>query len=258
MTENAGNTSKELSPNTEANIGNWDEDFKQQNRENTQKTVKWMKFEKEGDYIVRLVGKHVKFLKYWKPFSKRVITHKSYKGKDPAWNAGFEPIETFAIHIIDRADGEVKVLEKPKSFFRKFGDYKRINEVNPAGKNAPDFVITVTFQGGNSKRPQYAIQAKQKPAPITEEEWKKLHENTVELEKLYRSTTLEKIQEYWDALPEESKIPEKREKTDKTEKTDKVGEKKVEPIVDTKLEGAPAESDDLFGDDNKEGEKDTF
>jgi hypothetical protein len=231
--------------NRQADVGSWDTDFpkddEKRNEGSSNKRTPFMKTP-AGDYTIRLVGNHVKFYRHWQPFTERVITHPDYKNEDPAWQAGFYPRETFAIHVIDRSDGQLKILEKGRSLFKQFARYKIVNEVNPAGKDGPDWVITVEGSGLNTK---YSATPKAKPAPFTEEEIAMIKENKAPLKDIYATTPLEKIQELWDALPDEAKIPPKR---------DKIGDENHVPennkTIEESMPDSPSESedDDLFGD----------
>jgi hypothetical protein len=218
-----------------AENGNWDEDFapkEQKSNENSedQKRVPWMH-------------------RWWSPFTTRIITHLSYKDEDPAWNAGFWPRKTFAIHVIDRADGQLKILEKGQSIFGAFADFKATNNINPAGKSGHDFVIKVEWPGGNKRQAKYTVSPVISPSPWTEEEVAMIKEQHADLKKIYAPTPLEKIKEAWDALPEDAKIPPKREgEESKSVPSEKAPAPAPAPApVETV---AVNDDDDLFGDND--------
>lgn len=245
----------------DAEQGNWDEDFQspeqkaERNNSEERRKLDWIKFDKPGTYRIRLVGNFVRFHRWWSPFTTRVITHLSYKDEDPAWNAGFWPRKTFAIHVIDRKDtdsehptGKLKILEKGASIFEVFANYKRINSANPAGKSGPDFVIEVEWPKGNKRQATYKVTAVNSISEWTKEEVEMVKNEHVELKKIYAPTPLEKIKELWDALPDDSKIPPKREED---------GEKKVHSAPAPEMKEKPpvetvsvSDDDDLFGDND--------
>jgi hypothetical protein len=249
--------------------GNWDDDFapKDSTPKNTegsddQRKVPWLKFEKPGEYRIRLCGNFVRFHRWWSPFTTRVITHLSYKDEDPAWNAGFWPRKTFAIHVIDRNDkdadhptGKLKILEKGASVFEAFANYKRINKVNPAGKQGPDFVIEVEWPKGNKRNATYKVTPVMKISEWTEKEVEMIKNEHADLKKIYAPTPLDKIKEAWDALPEDAKIPPKREGE---EKGKFVPSERSAPSSKPAQTKAPvetvsvAEEDDLFGGDDED------
>jgi len=248
-----------------AENGNWDEDFKGPEEKNSnggnnegQRKLDWMKFPEKGEYRVRLCGKFVRFHRWWSPFTSRVITHISYKDQDPAWNAGFWPRKTFAIHVIDRNDvdaehptGKLKILEKGSSIFEAFANFKRINKIDPAGKQGPDFVITVNWPGNNKRAATYTVTATQGAAEWTQQELEMVKRDHADLKKIYAPTPLEKIVELWDALPEDAKVPPKSEEKNVSSETSTPAPPMQEtPPVETV---AVDDADDLFGDDDSTG-----
>jgi hypothetical protein len=246
-----------MSDDRQADVGSWDTDFPTDgdregnsgDGDGSRKRIPFMKL-KAGEFTVRLVGNHVKFHRHWQPFTERVISHIGYKSDDPAWQAGFYPRETFAIHVIDRSDGQLKILEKGRSLFKQFARYKIVNDTNPAGKDGPDWVIEVTGSGLQTK---YSATAKAKPSTFTEEEIEMIKENKAPLKTIYATTPLEKIQELWNALPDEAKIPPKREENDSKEGSSSEAPRQTggikESMPDSPAESSAGGDDDLFGDD---------
>ena len=255
-----------------AEQGNWDEDFVQDNENKNSNSnsdkgdgprAEWMKFDKPGSYQVRLCGTFVKFHRWWSPFTTRLITHLSYKDEDPAWNAGHWPRKTYAIHVIDRKDtdeehptGKLKILEKGSSIFEVFANYKRINGVNPAGKSGPDFIVDVKWPGGNKRQATYTVTPMMKVTEWTEKEVAMIKSEHIDLKKMYAPSPLEKIQEAWDALPDDAKIPPKRDEkgggdsgySSKTSQSSRPAQpSRPEPTEPTETLNI-SDDDDLFGD----------
>lgn len=245
----------------EAQKGNWDEYEKKDENKNkgsqsTNGKIVYMTFEDGKRYQIRLVGSHVKYRKWFSPIS--AITHDDLKGKDPVWNAGFYPPERRAIHCIDRADGQLKVLDKGAGLFKNFADFKAIHGIDPAGKDAPDWIIQPTIkpdkQGRKLKKnTEYKVDATRDNHPLTEDELKMINEKRWDLPKIYKSATLEKIQELWDALSDEEKIPPKRE----SKYPPKDGYKSAK--AETTPASAPkVESNDLASDSENISDSDVF
>ncbi|MFA7219429.1 MAG: hypothetical protein WC119_02915 [Synergistaceae bacterium] len=243
----------------QADVGSWDTDFppeeeknKGNSNRNNRDRIPFMTFDKPGDYTIRLVGNHVRFWRHWQPFTQRVISHINYKDEDPAWQAGFYPRETFAIHIIDRADGKLKILEKGRSLFKQFARYKIVNGENPAGKEGPDWVITVEWPNGNKRQAKYSATATSKTSVFTDEEIEMIKAGKAPLKDIYATTPLDKIKELWEALPDEARVPPKRDEkgAEKAEVKDEAS-KKVEKVKES-MPDSPADAgeDDLFGDDD--------
>jgi len=250
---------------TEADKGNWDEDFKPRDEsgdaEKSNDRIPYMTFDKPGEYRARLVGNYVRFLRWWAPFTSRVITHDSYRDEDPAWNVkGFWPRLTFAIHIIDRQDkdaqhptGKLKILEKGTSIFEAFASYKRINDINPAGAEGPDFVITVEWPGGNKRQAKYKVTACAKPSPFSDQEKEMVKNEHAPLKEIYKATPLDKIKELWEELSDDAKIPPKRDDKEEvaTTHSTKQSTRVTEPIEDP-IDANTSDEEDLFGDDTTE------
>jgi len=253
--------------------GNWDADFKddenkskgnggQDNRPKTE----YMDMTKPGDYKLRLVGPHVKCRKHFKPY--RATVQDNEKSQDPAWVAGFMPGKRFAINVIDRADGKLKILEKGASVFKHFANYKSVFGEDPAGKNGPDFLIKVTvpkLPNGepNKLKTEYTV-THLKEAPFTADEVKMIKEKGLwPLLEIYKSTPADKMKEMWDALPDDKKIAPKKNDDDddngdskkdseRNEKTENAIEKMEEKTVDS-----PADSKDLFEEEKADEDKDS-
>jgi hypothetical protein len=261
---------------TKAAQGDWDKDFNttDENSGGDEKTkINYIDMSKPGNYRVRLVGPHVKCRKHFKPYTATV--QDGDKGIDPAWQAGWIPGKRNAINIIDKTGkkpgevGELKVLEKGQTVFSGFANYKSVFGIDPAGKDGPDFNINVKVPMGSDGKPnklktEYSVTHIEK-APFTKEEIAMIKEKGLyPLPDIYRSTTAEKMQEMWDAIPEEKrKAPVFVKKDDKgkvqensTKNVEPEPEEENEPITETIT--APSTDDDLFGDQTaKDGEAST-
>jgi len=262
------NETKEQNP-LDAQFGDWMKDFAKKEGSSgggaSRNKIEWIKFDKPGKYPVRLIGKYVEYLKHYKPFpfGTRLISHPSYKGKDPAWAAGFYPGTSYAIHIIDRADGKLKILDKGRKLFECFFDYGTANGIDPAGKDAPNFVIKVEWPNGNKKLAKYSAVAAGGACPLTAEEITTVKAGRANLGQIYRATPLEKILEAWEAVPEQYRTPKKDgenapeapAKATKTASAPAAAVETAAPAVpEESMQGAPAEEDDLFG-EGKDAQK---
>tara|TARA_R110000824_G_scaffold12226_7_gene53609 strand:- start:36685 stop:37503 length:819 start_codon:yes stop_codon:yes gene_type:complete len=268
----------------EAQTADWVDDFKPKeegsgNIGNSDRVKhEWLKFSGPGEYKVRLIGNAVKYLKHGKPFNfrDRVITHPDYKSEDPAWQAKFWPRKFYAIFCIDRRDGSIKILDKSHKFFEAISNYKKDNDAEPGSADAPDFIIDVKWPAdkdhpnGNKARAEYSVRPQMKTNKLTEEEVTlakskchkvKDHEgNEVsQLQIIFRSSPLSKIQDLWEALPDEAKIKEERkdENASTTQVKENTSSMEAEAKPEVKPEAPVAESaseaDDLFGADESTG-----
>jgi hypothetical protein len=247
-----------------AEVGNWDEDFKEdekssnggnnQSSSGSRKAV-YMDLSKPGNYKVRLVGPHIKCRKHFKPY--KAIVQDNEKETDPAWKAGFFPSRRFAVNVIDKTgvkDGEtgvLKILEKGPQVFKVFASYKAVAGVDPAGKEGPDFNIKVEIPKKDDKMStEYTVMNLGK-ALLSEGEIKMIKEvGLFPLKEIYKSTSSEKMKEMWDALSDTQKIAPKRtpKAGEKTEENKVASKPKEEPIQEN-MANSPADSGDeeLFG-----------
>jgi hypothetical protein len=246
--------------NKNFSYGDWDADFKENtnqpngNASGERRKTNYMTFDKPGVYQVRLFGKFVKFYSHWQPFDRKIITLKEWSKEDPATVAGFYPRQAWAIHVIDRKDGSVKVLEKGKKIFECFANYKTVNNINPASPTeAPDFQIKVEWPKGNKRAAVYSVTALAKPSPLTKEEIEKCKAEKYPLELMYKTTPLEKIKELWAALPEEKKIKPVEDEEGNTSKSKTTTAPKKTEVIEEPMDDSPATKDDLFGDNGDAG-----
>jgi len=249
-----------------AEKGNWDEDFKQDENENNKSAerpkIPYMDLTKPGKYQCRPVGPHVKCRKFFKPY--RATLQDSDRDTDPAWGAGFYPSRRYAINVIDRSDGKLKVLEKGSSVFKYFANYKATSGKNPSDvKEGSDFAITVKvpkLPNGepNKLKTEYLVMPI-KETPLTTEEIAMIQSQKLwPLTDIYKSTPLEKRQEVWNSLPDSAKIPPKRDNDSDNDHSESQPAND-QPVKDSKvaeetMSNAPSASQDLF-DDSEEANK---
>ncbi len=249
----------------QADKGSWDDFTNEENNssKSSEKTkIIYMDTSKAGKYTVRPVGPHIKCRKLFKPY--KATLKDEDKATDPAWKAGFFPNKRYAINVIDRADGKLKVLEKGATVFKSFANYKAIFNKNPSDVNeGADFIITVVIPKKNGQpnklKTEYTV-THLKETPLTSEEKAMIKEQKLwPLTDIYKPTSLEKRMELWNALPEAEKIAPKPEYNDedKGQKSEPLVNKSAP--VEEKMSGSPSEDNDLFdvGGDDKSGKDDT-
>jgi len=278
-----------------AEKGEWS-DFSKDNQKplatGTQfRKAEFMSMSQPGTYLIRLVGTHVKFRRHWQPYKAR--THDALRDKDPAWQAGFIPKKRYAINIIDKTGvaegqaGTLKVMEQGQTVFEAFHLYKETTGIDPAGKDGPNFAIKVDIPklpNGDLDRlhTSYGV-VPLAPCPFTDAEKKILCQtdadgnivkgengkpasNLYPLSKIFKPDTIEKMQELWDALPDNKKIAPKKEWGDKkasSQPTQAATPQQSEPTTEGQITEEPvstvnASSDDLFEDDNSNDSTDLF
>lgn len=108
----------------------------------------------EGTYRVRPIGSPVAFSKY-------VVNHNgSWRSAIPE-DGDDNPIaqkhdvpltNRYAIHVFDRQDGKIKVMEAGVTVFSEFKNYYEHTSRSPGGKSGAEFIINVT---GRNKKKRY-------------------------------------------------------------------------------------------------------
>ena len=152
-----------------------------------------------GTYQVRPIGAPVEFSKFM------------VQGSDGKWRSAvcvdaddnpvslkhnIKPTPRYAVVAIDRADGEIKILEAGVSVFKEFRAYFKYTGKNPGGKQGADFRIVVEGSGRTKRYTTSLVRA----TPITDEESASLKEmfpNGLDgyLEKVYEATPDEQLEE---------------------------------------------------------------
>ena len=135
-----------------------------------------------GDHQVRLVGKYVKFHRLSQPDG--LVVHPSFDRlyRELKGQGRRLPIECFAVHAIDRADGQVKILEATRDLFLAFERWGTENQSDPSGKDGPGFMIHVDETGA-------ATATAMQRMPLSEAENEMLLQSRWELAKLYSAVS---------------------------------------------------------------------
>lgn len=274
-----------MSENLNATKGDWSdlsEENKKTNSSSDFPKAEFINTKNEGTRRVRLVGNFVKFRRHWKPYNKGVRTHENLRDVDPAWQAGFYPSRRFAINVIDRDDGKLKILEAGPKVFEGFSVYKKATGIDPAGPQAPDFAITIEIPKKSDGsldliNKKYGVVALPEKSPFTDEEKKlicktdengeiirndngKPVSNLWPLSLIFKPMSVEGMNELWNAIPEDKKQPPKKKEQNQnnvqsSSQNDQTKEKKQseneevkDPIVDSDSDN----SDDLFDDSSND------
>lgn len=133
----------------------------------------------DGTHTVRLVGKPVVRYTAWIGKRKYVVPEE-YINRLAAIDITAR--KTYAINVFDRADTAAgktrfKILERGASVFSPFGTYFKevIDEetgknVDPGGKDGPNWKIIVSVPPGDKRRTTYKVMAMPKSSPFTKAE----------------------------------------------------------------------------------------
>lgn len=125
---------------------------------------------KEGDKYLKLVGTTQGNTYTIRPVGKPCTFHAYYVANpdDPKKFAraftedpdnciirqkyNIEPKTRYAVNVIDRSDGKLKVMEAPSSVFEKIKAWAKAAGQDPGSKNGADFQIVVKIPANGDKR----------------------------------------------------------------------------------------------------------
>jgi len=99
----------------------------------------------------------------------------------------------FAVNVIDRSDGQMKVLEGPISILSQIGIWAQETDIDPGSNDGGEFAIKVECPGSDRRKTRYVVQYI-KPSPFTDEEKGMIKENIVKLETMYKPVPQDEIE----------------------------------------------------------------
>ncbi len=159
--------------------------------------AKYLKLEAGKSYRIRPVFKPHIFYKYFveRPqggFGQAItdtpdscVIRKKY---------GEQAKQRFAVNVIDRADGIIKVLEGPISILKQFSTWASETGTDPGSKDGGEFAIRVECPGNDKKKTRYVVSFINY-APFTDEEKALIKSGAMnDLENLYKATPQEQIE----------------------------------------------------------------
>jgi len=154
----------------------------------------------QGEYQVRPVGKPYQFYAYYVADPKNPKKFYRAVTADPLncvirTNHNLEPKTRYAVNVIDRADGKLKIMEGPVSVFDKIKEWARVSKQDPGKNGGADFSIKVVVPAnGDRKRTEYnTTPIVQTPFTAEEQEMLK-KEGLHKLEEIYQSTPQNEIE----------------------------------------------------------------
>lgn len=146
---------------------------------------KFLRLEPNKPYRIRLLNKAKPVWRYYRTDEKNrsrfAVTADPNKCPVKAKYPELKASERYAILVIDRADGELKVYEGPASVFRVFREYADHSGTNPGDiKNGADFTITAELKDGQPKKnTKYHVKFKERNS-LTKEEVEIIRKNQEE------------------------------------------------------------------------------
>lgn len=103
--------------------------------------------------------------------------------------------QRFAVNIIDRADGIVKVLEGPISILKQIGTWATETNVDPGSNAGGEFAIRVECPGNDKKKTRYLVQFINY-TPFSDTEKKSIKENIYNLSEVFKPAPQDKIESW--------------------------------------------------------------
>lgn len=132
-------------------------------------------------YVVRFVGDPEPFYKYFVAGKSAICANPDKCPVKAKYN--IDPTLRYAVNVIDRADGKLKVLEVPPSVLKPVIAWWKARKHDPGGDNGCDFNIEITGQKKNTRYTVMPLDI----SPFTEAEKKMIEEGTYDLKKLYKA-----------------------------------------------------------------------
>lgn len=195
----------------------------------------YLRIEPNIEYRVRPVLYPVKFERFYNRDSDGKL-HSAIAGNPedcPVRNKyGLEPKPRYAMNVIDRADGKLKIMEFPFTVYEALKTWKDNTQREPGGKNGTDFVVKKT--GSGIKGTKWSCKCVQ---GITSTLWT---EDDLKLIDKKRGGSVYNLREIYAATP-----------TDKVE--ERLGLVSASPEVDEEVGDVNVDSVDTVEDDFGEG-----
>ena len=192
-----------------ATIG-WNNVGRSSNSGNGDNKVNWLKIFAGGEVIVRPVGEPKELNKYFVKLhpadkgrgaitdgGKNCVILKKYVGEDG--KPLYRQQTKYAFNVIDRADGQLKVLEVARSVALDIRDWGEENNANPGGPKGCDWKIKSVKTGPDARDVEYKLFNRDR-TPFSEEE-NKLIENVYDLDKIFPVTPQDQLEERLGLVP---------------------------------------------------------
>lgn len=135
---------------------------------NQENKIKFLKFEDNKRYRVRLISKPNHYLQHFQPIMA-ISPGCSEDGTviDPLMQMGFKPTDRYSIWVFDREDGNaLKIMDFGISIYKEIVEWKVAFNEEPGGMNGCDFQIKTE---GIKRSRKYRLMALDK-VPFTDEE----------------------------------------------------------------------------------------
>ena len=186
-----------------SNLINWDDvesGSKLGGKGDNDKYLKLTGSTQGNTYKIRPVGKPCTFYAYYvsnpdepKKFARAFTEDPQNCIIRQKYNLEAKP--RYAVNVIDRSDGKLKIMEAPSSVFEKIKAWAKAAGQDPGSKNGADFQITVKLPAnGDKKRTEY-LTTPIVQTPFTDDEKEMLRSKGLwDLEKEFAPTPQSEIE----------------------------------------------------------------
>lgn len=149
----------------------WEEDLPSTSQKSGGNGIDYLKLEIGKKYKLRLVLKYFAYFQHWEPIICRSpeIDAKTGETLDPLMLQGIQPKPRYAIWVIDRTDGKLKLMDFPGTILEQFRAWKDNFNDDPGGPKGPDWVIEGKCPGGDRRKTKWNC-AYLDRTPFTQEE----------------------------------------------------------------------------------------
>jgi hypothetical protein len=154
----------------------------------------FLRLKSGNSYRVRFISKPYSFYRVFRELDGRIYTAISDEETSLRLPHRINPVNRFAAYVIDRSDGQIKIMEGPISVFRPVGIHTSITEQKPEDPlRGSDYMIKVT---GTGIRTRYGV-APVMETPLTQLERASVGSMDMEgnLKKLFKSQSLEELKQ---------------------------------------------------------------
>jgi hypothetical protein len=103
--------------------------------------------------------------------------------------------QRFAVNVIDRADGLVKVLEGPISILKQIGTWATETNVDPGSNAGGEFAVRVECPGNDKKKTRYLVQFINY-TPFSDAEKKTIKDTIYNLAEVFKPAPQDKIESW--------------------------------------------------------------
>jgi len=171
--------------------------------------ITYLRISEDTPIRIRLVGKAVKYFKHWNP----IVAVSCGPDHDVCWKeGGHKPRRRYSVWVIDRADGQMKVLDFGAQLMKHFSNWSKLFKKNPGGPDGTDWLVSKEIPTSKNESGSYVKDKRNTtysavhdaPTPFSDDELAMIQAKVEKcpLAKLRKPDTPERIAELWEEYKE--------------------------------------------------------